>query len=312
MTRMSRTLRTLVLALLVVAPCGSNAGAHEGASRQAALRRVYLTACDANGSPVPDLAPGDLTIKEDGKTRTVVKVEQTSGPLSIALLVDDGGVGINDIRSGLAGFIQRVQGKAEVSLTSVAPASTKVVDFTTDPSELMAGVRSLVGRASPRGGHLIASIAEAATDVAERKAERRAIVVIEIEGDEYSSTQSDEVLNRLAQSRAVLHVIAVGNPGVISMRPLAAGLRGETLEQENSQRAKLLAEGPKQSGGRRIQLMVPAGIPKELAQIAVDLTHQYSVLYETDESKPARKLAVSTGRRGVTVLAPTRLHVREE
>jgi VWFA-related protein len=307
---MTRTLLTLVFALLVVAPRGSTAGADEEESPQAPLRRVYVTALDANGSPVPDLAPGDLTIKEDGKTRTVVRVEQTNGPLSIALLVDDAGVGINDIRSGLAGFIQRVQGKGEVALISVAPVSTKIVDFTADPVELIAGVRTLVGRASPRGGHLIASIGEAATDVAERKGERRAIVVIAIEGDEYSSIQADDVLARVAQSRAVMHVVTVGKPTLTAMPPLTPGPRGDTLEQENTQRGKLLSEGPRQSGGRRSQLMVPEGIPKALAQIAVDLTHQYSVLYETDESKPARKLAVSTGRRGVTVLAPTRLYVR--
>ena len=93
-------------------------------------RTVRVTVVNDKGAPVPDLTISDFELKEDGKTRVVQKVEWMVEPLSVALLLDDRGSDINEIRSGLAAFVARVQGRAEVSLVSVVPTELRVFDST--------------------------------------------------------------------------------------------------------------------------------------------------------------------------------------
>jgi hypothetical protein len=81
-------------------------------------RTVRVTVTTGKGEPVPNLTPADVEVKEDGKTRTVLSIEPAADPLSIALLLDDRGSDINEIRSALAAFVTRIQGRAEVSLVS--------------------------------------------------------------------------------------------------------------------------------------------------------------------------------------------------
>jgi VWFA-related protein len=273
------------------------------------VRTVYVTAVDGKGVPVADLTASDFTVKEDGKTREVIKVERATGLVSVALLVDDNGTDINEIRSGLAAFVQRLEGRAEIALISVVPAPVRIVDYTTDVQALMAGIGRLVWRAAPRGGQLLSAIAQAAAELAQREAARPVVVVIAFEGEEYSSTiPAGKVLDQLEQSSAALHVVAVGRPMMRPMGRLTEGPQGDNWAQDNINRTKVLSEGPKQSGGRRHELIVAAGLPKTLDLLADALPHQYAVLYAgSSDGKRSTKLSVSVKRRGVTLRAPTRV-----
>ena len=73
--------------------------------------------------PLPALSAADFEIKEDGKARKVLEAAPPIAPLSIAVLIDDKGSDINEIRSALAAFVVRMQGRAEVSLATVVPSS---------------------------------------------------------------------------------------------------------------------------------------------------------------------------------------------
>ncbi len=134
-----------------------------------------------------DLTAAEVEVKEDGKTRAVLKVEPMSEPLSVALLLDDRGSDINEIRASLAAFVSRVQGRAEVSLVSVVPTTLKIFDYTSSTPAMMSGIQRLVWRAGPAGGLVLSAVADAADDLKRREVARPAIVVITFEGEESRS-----------------------------------------------------------------------------------------------------------------------------
>jgi hypothetical protein len=75
---------------------------------------------------------------------------------------------------------------------------------------------------------------------------------------------------------------------------------------DQSGREQILGDGPKQSGGRRIEVPSTGAFPKALQQIADDLLAQYSVTYTLpDGIKPDKRFSISSKRRGVTLRAPS-------
>jgi VWFA-related protein len=280
------------------------------ASGMQATRTVHVTVVSGKDGVVPDLTPADFEVKEDGKTREVVKAEPSAEPLSIALLLDDKGSDINEIRSALVAFVQRVQGRAEVALVSVVPTTMMVFDYTSSTPTMMAGIQRLVWRAGPPGGLLLSVVANAADELKRREAARPAIVVITFEGEEFRSHKpANAILVALERSHAALHVVAVGKPTLRRMnRAPTEGVQGDEWAVDEQNRNAVLGEGPKQSGGRRHEITVATGLTKALEEVADDLLNQYTLVYPgATDAKPSRKLSVSVKRRGVTVRAPTKI-----
>lgn len=273
-------------------------------------RTVHVTVVTDKGLAVPDLTPADFEVKEDGKARDVLKAEQLAEPLSVAMLLDDKGSDINEIRAGLVGFVRRVQGRAEVSLVTVVPTAMTVFDYTSSLPTMMAGIQRLVWRAGPAGGLLLGAVADAADNLKQREVARPVIVVITFEGDEARSHRpAKTILAALERSRASLHVVAIGKPTLRRMaRAPTEGVQGDEWVVDEQNRNAVLGDGPKQSGGRRHELTAATGLGKALEEVADDLLNQYTLVYAGGtEAKPSRKLSVSVRRRGVTVRAPTKI-----
>ncbi len=313
---MSRALPTSVLLLgacgLFVGMPGLpvSASVDTLASSMQISRAVRVTVVTDKGAAVPDMTPADFEVKEDGKAREVLNVERPTEPLSVALLLDDKGSDVNEIRAALAAFVQRVQGRAEVSLVSVVPSALKVFDYTASTPTMMAGIQRLVWRAGPAGGLILSAVADAADDLTRREVARPAIVVITFEGTEFRSHKpANTILAALERSRATLHVVAVGKPTLRRMnRAPTEDVQGDEWTVDEQNRNAVLGDGPKQSGGRRHELAVATGLTKALEAVADDLLNQYAVTYAgATDTKPSRKLSVSVKRRGVTVRAPTKI-----
>ncbi len=259
-----------------------------------------------------DLTAAEVEVKEDGKTRAVLKVEPMSEPLSVALLLDDRGSDINEIRASLAAFVSRVQGRAEVSLVSVVPTTLKIFDYTSSAPAMMSGIQRLVWRAGPAGGLVLSAVADAADELKRREVARPAIVVVTFEGEESRSHKpASTILAALERSGATLHVVSVGQPTMRKMNRAAVesgGVQGDEWTVDQANRNAVLGDGPRQSGGRRHELTVASGLPKALEEVADDLLNQYAIVYDgATDTKPSRKLSVSVKRRGVAVRAPSRI-----
>src|SRR5262245_26023164 len=262
-------------------------------------RTLHVTVVDDKGAAVPNLTSADFELKEDGKTRDVVSATPAVEPLTIAMLVDDRGSDINEIRSALAAFVLRIQGRAEISLISVVPTVAKVVDYTSSAPLMMAGVQRLVWRAGPAGGLILGAVEDTAGELRRREVRRPAIVVVTFEGEEFRSEKpAKTVLAALERSRAALHVVAVGSPTLRKMNRSvveSGNAQGDDWVVDHANRNAVLGEGPKQSGGRRHELAVATGLTMALEAVASDLLNQYTLVYagSPTEAGSSRKLSVT-------------------
>ena len=276
------------------------------AVREGVARNIYVTVADDKGVAPSDLTPQEVEVKEDGAVRRVLVVKPATETMQIVMLVDDSGAGIQHIREGVAGFLRIVQRTAEIAIVSTAAQNTVLVDFTSDPGALMNGVNRLSTR-STSGGYLLDAIQESANTLVRRQAPRPVIVVLALEGKEFSNVPAARVLDAVRQSGAIVHVLTVGKPSLETM----TGLNQRPTESfhqsldETLARHTVLGEAPRRSGGRVEQLGQASGIPKRLAEIAYELRDQLAVTYARPASaKPAERLDVAVKRRGLKVRAP--------
>lgn len=258
-------------------------------------RTVYVSVTGRDGAPVTDLTPADFVVKEGGKDREVIKAEPAKTKMRLALGVEERLTPDTAVRLGIFEFIKRIAGAAEVSLIAVGLANRTVVNYTSDPGTLVAAINSLTLNAS-RESNMVEGILEIVEGFIANKPERPTIVIVAIGG---GSTASDprNILAKLGESGATMHAATLR--GGTASAPLGA------MADENS-RDQVLGDGPKQSGGRHLDVNATAGIPKALQQIADELLAQYAVTYVLpDGVKPGKRISISTKRRGVTLRGPT-------
>lgn len=265
---------------------------------------VFVTALEENGAPVVDLVADDFTIKEDGKSREVLKAELARAPVQVAIIVDDNGTGI--FRAGLVSFVRLMQGRGEMTLSTVVGQTQRLVEYTTDVDRLATAIVALMARpGTPDGGQLLEGIFQAAKEQEKRDAERPVIVVVTVGGEEHSTLPAHHVLDQLARSGSTLYVITVANNTLRVMRPID---KPSALLEENLNLSEVLGEGPKQTGGWREVIVAAPGITPGLQRIAAELKAQYAVAYSRPaKGKATERLAVSINRRGVLLRAPSKV-----
>jgi VWFA-related protein len=257
-----------------------------GQARPDVQRTVYFSAVDGKGAAVTDLTAADLAVKEGGKDRAITSVAAATAPMQLSLLVDDAGSGA--FQAPVAQFIDAMLGHAQFSIRAFNPQPSRLADFTEDVNVLKTAINGIGprGKVTTVGEQMVDAIAEAAKELQQRKAARPAIIVLTVGGEQAQSVQAEPTLNALKSSGASLSVVHV------------AGL----------ELGQVLGDGPKRSGGTIQQIgggVVPGPV---LAKIADTLLHQYALTYTLpDGVKPNEKFALTTSRKGVTLLAPSRL-----
>lgn len=286
---------------------GGDVGAQRGSLAIPRVNVVYVSAVDRGGVPATDLTDKDFVLKEGGDIREIVKVQRATAPLHIALIIDDSGTGI--FRFAVANFVDQMLGRAQFAIKRVVGQVLTLVDYTADIERLRQAVGGLkVMTETPRGGQIVEGIFEASKELQRRAVERPVIVVFTDTDAEYSTLPAAHVLNQLADSGAVLYVISVAkmvqgtlpNSGVVADKP--SDLLDKAVDVN-----QVLGDGPKQSGGRRAEIIGTAGSIPVLQQIGDELKYQYVITYIVPAGeKPNQKLSVSTKRKGISIHAPSR------
>ena len=266
----------------------------------ARTRDVYASASDTKGAPVTGLTAADFAVREDRIAREVLKAGPATEPLQVALLIDDSQAASSmllPLREAITGFIDKLQGKAEIALITFGERPTTLVEYTSSAEQLKRGV----GRVFPKSGagpYLLDAIIDASRGLEKRKATRPVIVAVTVEGIEFSNAHFDQVLAALDKSGATMHALAIGTPS-------------DSQDDEMRNRNVVLSEGPDRSGGRREQVLADSGLPEKLRQVADTLINQYVVTYGRPETLiPPQRIEVTSNRPGVTVRARTRLSER--
>ena len=283
---------TLAVVGVLAAGWGTSGPGH--LSAQASREQdLYLSVLTPAGVPVPNLQPDDVIVRENGMRREVLRMRRATDPIDLAVLVDTSQAAtpmVQDIRKGLAGFVDRMHDLATIAVVGFGERPTVLVNYTRDSAALAKGIsRIFATRGS--GAYMLEGISEVANGLDKRDASRLAIVVISAGGVEFSTASYVNVLDQLVKSGAALHVITVGTGGV-------------AMDDERRNREILIDQGTRRTGGWRRQLLDQMSIPGALDRLATELLNQYRITYARPESLvPPDPPEVSSRTEGLVVRA---------
>lgn len=254
-------------------------------------RTLYVSAVDDTGEPVGGLGSDDFIVREDGAAREVLRVTRATEPIDIAILVDNGAASdgvIPRVRDGLTPFMAAMSKGNQIALVGLADRPTILVDYTSNTKRLQEGIGLLWSR-SQAGTTFLDALYEVSRGLEKRDAPRAAIIAIITDGGDFANRQYEQVTDEVKRGGASIHAITIGN---------FAPADDEDLRN----RARVLSEGTRMSGGQRVSLLTPSGIPQALARLSRELSAQYTVVYGRPDSLiPPDKIEVSARRSEITM-----------
>jgi VWFA-related protein len=255
---------------------------------------MYVSVFDGNSRPVTGLGVPDFIVKEDGMTREVLRAGRTADPMDLAVVVDNSqGLQsyVNDVRTATAAFVRRMADRqsASVALIGMADRPTGIENYT----ESVAVLEKAVKRIFPQPGAgtvLQDTIVETVKGLVARGNARRAIVVITTEAPDFSNVPYEHTLEVLRSSGAGLHVLVIAPRGGAPLR-----------DDQARDRAYLIDQGPRATGGSRQDLLTSMTLGAALDRVGDDLASQYKVVYARPGSLfPPKTLEVAVKRAGST------------
>jgi hypothetical protein len=104
---------------------------------------IYLLAVDQKGTPVLDVKPSEVAIKEDLGPSTIVSIRRFGWPLKVTVLIDNGAAtrdALVHFRTGLKKFFAGLPPGVPVSLIATAPNPRWLFRETTDKIQIEKGV----------------------------------------------------------------------------------------------------------------------------------------------------------------------------
>ena len=271
-----------------------------GTGAQSVERHMLVTVLDDDDVPVGGLGPRDLTIREDGASREVLRVAPAGGGRQIAVLVDTSEAAARatrDFRAGLSAFFEALLEGNEISLISFGGPPRILVNSTTNLARLQDGIGDVFGFAGS-AAYLLDAMAQAAEGFTRRDSARPVLVALTTEGLDYSYVRAREVLDRVRESGAAVYTLQVAGRG--GTRP-DAGLSALSRQQAEVERNLVLERGPRDSGGRNRIVLSSRAVERALLEFATELRNQLLVTYaRPDALIPPERIEVAVNRAGLT------------
>jgi hypothetical protein len=214
---------------------------------------IYLLATDAEGVPLLDLEPADISIREDVGESTIVSVRRFGWPLKVTVLVDNGpgtAGSLVHLRAGLQKFFDGLPREIPVSLIATAPNPRWLFRETTDRIQIERGVNRItpdegLGRFSDALIEYAARLDEEFRGVTAEQLPPYLPVLVAIatthqDGSQVVREKSLRMVTSLRRYRAWTHMLMVTPP-----RPASAELGVPFValdEGQNAQIAKTVQE----------------------------------------------------------------------
>jgi hypothetical protein len=281
------TFRATILAASLLAP---------PALADAAERTVYVTVIDGQGAAIKDLTPADLVVKEGGKEREIAKAVPAAAKMRLTLAVEERMMSDAAVRQAMFAFMKRVIDTAEIRLVTIGLRNATAADYTGALDALVVAINKLTLNPRPES-NVGEGVLEIASELATARVDRPVLVVLAISGGQVG-VDPRAVLDKVRQSGVTMSAVTLAG-GVTE-----GGGVGAMADQ--SGREQILGDGPKQSGGRRIEVPSTGAFPKAMQQIADDLLAQYAITYTLpDGVKPDKRFGISAKRKGLTLRAPS-------
>ena len=283
---------------LAIGATGSQTAAQRE-QRPVNQQRVYVSVVDKKGEPVPTLAVTDLTIKEDGVSREVLKVEPATDAMQIAVLVDTSAVtspAISDLRGAIKAFGAAIWAKSpdtQIALYTFGERPALETDYSSSAVNLGRRADRLFA-ATGSGAYFIDAAMEAAAGLKKRGATRAVIVAyVDENGPEFSHRRHQMAFDALAAARASLWVVA------------RQGFTSATSTPENRERAMVIGDVTTRTAGRSSLVFAGSAIKLRLTQMATELLSQFAVTYgRPDSLVPPEKLEMRLVNQDLKLAAP--------
>ncbi len=290
-----------ILRVLLLAAVACTAVTTDLAALQRALRNqtIFITVQDKQGKPPASLPLTAMTVREDGVTREVLKVEPATTPLQIALLVDTSTASqgsIPDLREAVRAFGATIWAKSpesQIALYTFGERPTLATDYTTSAVALGRGVDTLFA-ASGSGAYFIDAVIESAAALAKRQPARGAIVAyIDENGPEFSNRRHEQAFDAVASARASLWAIT------------RQGFGDAVMTTEGRERSTIIGDVTARTGGKSSMIFAPSALKGRFTEVADQLLAQFAVTYGRPESLiPPERLDVRLSLEGYRLTAP--------
>jgi VWFA-related protein len=254
---------------------------------------MYVSVLDESGRPVADLGPEAFDVREDKRPREVLRASRASTPMEIAVLIDNSQAAtsyINDMRRALEPFVRSLGNDGhQIALIELADRPAILVDYTSSPDRLAAGVNRIFAREGS-GTMLLDGLIDASRGLRKREADRRIIVAITTEGTDFSTRGYEHSLEGLRDGGAMFYAFVITTDG------------GANLSNEEARnRSIVLDRGTRSSGGHRQQLLTGMALADALENLAAELKQQYHVVFaRPDTTVPPQRVEVAVKRPGLT------------
>ena len=299
---MNRILRPR-LVLTAAACAGLLVAQPVDAQREQRERSILVGAVGAKDAPLTDLTIKDFSVRENGATREVVRVQAAPPPTHVVLLVDDSAatqLALPFVRDSLPKFVARMADMSpapQIGLWSFGERPTKRVDVTPNPSAVLEGIKRLFS-IQGAGGYLLQGVVEVTDDLRKKKVGTEGfsspiIVAFVAEGGvEYSSHQRSQIITALKSTGASLWSVTL-QQGTQPMNTT-----------ESRERAAVLGDVTGDSGGMNKVILTPQAIDGAFSTVGSIISSRYLVTYvRPDALVPPDKLEVTTSRKDVKLFS---------
>ncbi len=254
-------------------------------------RTLFVSAVDQKGEPVEGLGPDAFAVREGGRRREILRVSPATEPMDVAIFVDNSQAAqaaIPFFRDALPAFVTALTGDVRVALIGLAERPTVIVPYTTDKAQVNAAIGKIFSIAGS-GMTLLDALFETSRGVRSRKTPRAAFVPVFTDNVEFTNRYSKDIVRELTRDGVSLHVVGIGRFAYQDDHPIR-------------ERAFLIDEGPKATGGARITLLTPQPLTMTLERLARELSHQYKVVFaRPDAPFDGTEVEISSPRRDLTV-----------
>jgi hypothetical protein len=283
---------------LVIAAVLASAALLVADQRGARERSVLVSASGSNDAPVTDLTAADVTVRENGVAREVVRVSPAPPPSHVLLLIDDSQVvqtPLPYLRSAMAAFIKRMGELQPIpmqGLWTFGERPTRRVEYTSKTAAVAEGA-GRVFAINGAGAYFMQSVMDACEDLRKKKAPSPVIVAFVAEnGPEFSNGVHTQVEDALKSAGASLWAVVLQIGGQPMNTP------------ELRERAAVLGDVTTASGGMNKLVLSGQGLESAFNTVAALITSRYLVTYgRPDALVPPDRIEVSTTRKDVRIRA---------
>lgn len=257
----------------------------------ASILRATVTVTDLQNRAVPDLAPTEFEVLENGRPREVLSVRQMNAPVNLVLLLDVSGSienYVNFIRKAARAFVETVEDDDRISIVIFNEDIKVLAGFSTDRRMLSESLDSFdAGGATAYYDALGYAISESLRPL---RGERTAIVVLTDGDDNRSFLPFESLIGAIEESGALIYPLYV--PSTLIAASAASGFqdidplrnRHLTLTSKANAEGRRLAEA---SGGVYYPITQLSQIQRAYDDIVLQLRTAYEVTYRSDSASSA-------------------------